>query len=240
MLLPLNWYRILREKGEQKTPLGFFSDFPEIYEKHAFWCLFPIPRSLLAYTSSESQLHLTLVWFCFLGLWPVSLPDEVFLEMDVSCETLSFLSENWSIKLIKKLRYFFWKFHVFKLSALWVKIIYRQSSLVEFFTSYGAGDMVFSFLELTAARVNSFSIIALHLALHEKKLYSPRYWWTQVTYLASPMVATIVISQTMLKIKPTEHADMGRCVDYLFCTNLSQWYEKERLKLIFQEIFLIS
>lgn len=74
-----------------------------------------------------------------------------------------FLSENWSIKLIKKLIYFFWKFHVFKLSALWVKIIYRQSSLVEFFTSYGAGDMVFSFLELTAARVNSFSIPRLIL-----------------------------------------------------------------------------
>lgn len=151
------------KRVNRKRLSDFFSDFPVIYEKHAFWCLFPISRSLLAYTSSESQLHLTLVCFYFLGLWPFSLPDEVFLKMDVSCEKLSFLSENWSIKLIKKLIYFFLKFHVFKLSALWVKIIYRQSSLVEFFTSYGAGDMIFSFLELTAARVNSFSIPRLIL-----------------------------------------------------------------------------
>lgn len=71
-------------------------------------------------------------------------------------------------KVNKKISIFFFKFHVFKLSALWVKIIYRQSSLVEFFTSYGAGYMIFSFLELTAARVNSFSIPRLIL------LYSPR------------------------------------------------------------------
>lgn len=35
-----------------------------------------------------------------------------------------FLLENWFIKLIKKLIYFFWKFYVFKLLVLWVKIIY--------------------------------------------------------------------------------------------------------------------
>lgn len=66
------------------------------------------------------------------------------------------------------------------------------------------------------------------------------FFKTMKTYYSVLMVATIVISQTMLKMKPTEHADMGRCVDYLFFfTNLSL-YEKERLKLIFEEIFLIS
>lgn len=46
-------------------------------------------RYHVLYWPTPHQVHLTLVWFCFLGLWPVSLPDEVFLKIDVSCETLS-------------------------------------------------------------------------------------------------------------------------------------------------------